>query len=265
MNILQVHNTANIPQLLAKTLRKLGVNCDFFESTAEVDVRNYDIVHGHYALNKSTIKAFLKCKKYNVPFVLHCHGSDVRLLKANGMVKLPLHLYLTSKFLRKCSDLCEFSEGIYLPNPVDLEMFKPMSIEKSDRILICGKQIKGSNLLDYIEKDKEYDCVDFGCLPKLQKNVRIIQRVPYEELPFLLNKYRFMIGTIGDPVSMTRLCAMACGLKTFTNFPEKYTSYYNFENPDRVSDPRKFIEKYHDPMKICKYLIDKYSEIINER
>lgn len=271
MKILQVHNVAHIPQLLAETIQKLGVSCDLVENVAEVNIRDYDLVHAHYALNKSTIKAFLKCKKYNIPFVLHCHGSDARLVKANGLVKLPLHLYLISKFIREHSDLvflatpdlCAFSKGLYLPNPVDLELFRPMNTEKIDKILICGRQIKDSNLLDYIEKDKEYDCVDFGYLPKFQKNVRIIPQVPYEELPELLNRYRFMIGAIGDPVSMTRLCAMACELKTFTNFPEEYLVYYNFENPDKVEDPRKFVEKHHNPIKICKYMIDRYGEIIN--
>ena len=271
MRVLHVHQIAYIPKFLAAELRKRGIEADFTEEVDAQSVKSYDMVHGHYALNKKTIRAFRAARRAKVPFILHCHGSDVRLLTGTGRRELPFHYRIISNHLRKRAakvflstpDLIEFApDGEYVPNPVNLEMFRPMpEIKRSGRVLICGKQVKGSRLLDFIEPGVEYDCVNPGYQFDFPKNVRQLPSVPREKLAGFLNSYERMIGTVGDVISMARLEAMACGLDTFTDFESTFTRYYDGTNPDTASDPRAWVRKYHSPEIIINRLLEVYEAV----
>ncbi len=245
------------------------------EITAELkfeagDVKDFDIIHGHYALTKPVIGAYKAAKKHRKPFVLHCHGSDVRQITHQGPNKLPLKHSLVSNRLRKKADavilstpdLLKWSKGLYLANPVDIEMFKPMDVKKSDRILLLGRFTAGGGILCHIDKKKKYDCLNWGDDIPFPPNVKMLPFVPHDDLPKLFNRYRKMIGALVDPVSLARLEAMACGLETYTDFPMEYSSYYGFENPDEVDDPRGFVKRYHHPEKIVEVLSDIYRSIL---
>ncbi len=272
MRVLHVHQIAFIPEFLVGQLRKSGVDAEFAEEVDPSRIRDFDIVHGHYALNRKTIKAFRLARRNKIPFVLHCHGSDVRLLTGTGRRPLPPHYNFISQFMRKRSsrvllstpDLLEFApEGEYIPNPVDLELFRPMpDVKKSARTLICGKQVKGSNLLHFIRNDREYDCVNTGYPFDLPKNVRQLDYVQRPEFPEFLNRYTEMIGTVGDVISMARLEAMACGLKTFTDFDKDFTKFYEGQNPDSAADPRGFVKRFHDPKIAVDRLIEIYQGLV---
>lgn len=233
-------------------------------------VKDFDIVHGHYALTKPVIEAYRRAKKYGKPFVMHCHGSDVRRITAQGAKDLSFKHSLVSNRLRKKADavilstpdLLKWSTGLYLANPVDLEMFKPTDVKKQDRVLLLGRFTAGGGILCLLDPKKGYDCLNWGDEIPFPPNVKMLPFVPHEELPKLFNRYKEMIGAMVDPISLARLEAMACGLKTYTNFPTEYTAYYGFENPDRVKDPRKFVERYHHPEKIVKVLADIYRDIL---
>lgn len=275
MRVLHVHQIANIPPLIVRELRKKGIETDFVEDVRDVDLKKYDIVHGHYALNRSTIRAFRTARRLKLPFILHCHGSDVRRATITGRKKLPFHYGVISKYIRKRStkiflstpDLIEFvPEGEYVPNPVDLEAFRPMpEVGKSTKTLICGKFLRGSRIFDLISPEKEYDCVNTGDDIVFPSNVRMLPFVPYENFPEFLNRYKEMIGTLFDLISMTRFCAMACGLKTFTNFDEAFTKYYGGQNPDDIDNSRDFVRQYHNPDICINRLIEVYEEIVRKR
>lgn len=273
MKVLHVHQIAHIPQLLVKHLANAGIESRFMEQADASAVKSHDIIHGHYALNRNTINGFKLARKYGKPFVLHCHGSDLRLLTGTGRKSLPIHYSIISKHLRNRSarillstpDLAEFEpRGTYIPNPVDLERFRPMpEIEKSSRHLICGKQVKGSRLMEFVKPEVQYDCVNNGYQYKFPSNVRMLPFVDYGRFHEFLNGYNNMIGTIGDVISMSRLEAMACGLRTFTDFDKKFTSYYGGQNPDEVTEPRKFIEEFHNPKKSVSQMIKIYDGIMH--
>ena len=203
MKVLHVHQIAHIPQLLVKHLMQKGCEAEFVEIANAGLVKGSDIVHGHYALNRNTIQAFRLARKYDVPFVLHCHGSDLRLLTGAGRIPLPYHYKVISQHLRKHAarillstpDLQEFEpRGEYIPNPVDLKRFRPMpDMIKSSKHLICGKQVKGSRLLEFIKQDIEYDCVNTGFDFKFPPNVKILPYVDYSVFHEFLNQYEFMI------------------------------------------------------------------------
>ena len=271
MKVLHIHQIAHIPQLLVKELAKKGIDASFSEEINPATINDYDIIHAHYALTKNTIDAFKLARMNKIPFVLHCHGSDLRLLTGRKRVKLPIHYRTISKHIRKHSsrillstpDLVEFEpRGEYIPNPVDMEHFKPMpDIEKTGRHLICGKQIRGSKILEFIKPDIQYDCVNNGDDIRWPGNVKMLDYVEYEKLPKFLNQYENMLGTFGDLISMTRLEAMACGLRTFTDFERTFTKYYDGQSPDEVSEPREFIKQFHDPEIAASRLIEIYGGI----
>ncbi len=271
MRVLHVHQIAHIPRLLVRELKKKGIEASFSEEVSAATIRNFDIIHGHYALNRHTIAAFTLARKNKIPFILHCHGSDLRLLTGTHRVKLPWHYRTISQHIRKRSakillstpDLIEFEpSGTCIPNPVDMEHFRPMpDVKKTARHLICGKQISGSKILNFIKPDVEYDCVNNGEKIQWPDNVQILDYVPHDQFPTFLNRYENMLGTFGDLISMARLEAMACGLKTFTNFEKKFMSFYDGQSPDDAPDPRQFIKQFHAPEIAVTRLIEIYDEI----
>ncbi len=272
MKVLHVHNIAHIPGLMVRELRKRGIEADFVEDVRTLDMSNYDIVHAHYALNKATIRAFLKARKLKIPFILHCHGSDLRLVSASGRKDLPAFHAAISRYIRKRSskiflstpDLIEYEpDGEYVPNPVDLEKFRPLpNIEKSDNALICGRFLKGSKVYEHIKPDREYDCVTTVNEIEWPDNVKRLPYVDYDELPAFFNRYEEMIGTLCDLISMARMEAMACGVRTFTDFETDFLKYYNDENPDLAEDPREFVIRHHHPDICMKRIVEVYNELM---
>ncbi|MCK5642034.1 MAG: hypothetical protein KAJ19_14615 [Gammaproteobacteria bacterium] len=271
MKVLHVHQIAHIPQLLVNELKKNGIEADFIEQASADTIKNYDIIHGHYALNRHTIDAFKLARKNKIPFIMHCHGSDLRLLSGTERKKLPWHYKTISQYIRKRSskillstpDLTEFEpRGIYIPNPIDLNFFRPMpEVEKTGRNLIMGKLISGSKILKHIKPEIQYDCVNNGEKIQWPDNVKTLDYIPYELLPEFFNGYENMIGTMGDLISMARLEAMACGLNTFTDFDEKFKSFYDGQSPDNIDNPRQFIKQFHAPEIAAEKLIEIYHGI----
>jgi hypothetical protein len=267
VKVLHVHDVANVPSTLCKALRAAGVEADFVEDVARANLRGYDIVHVHYAINRRSLAAIRAANRLGVPAVLHHHGSDVRAITAKGMRPLPPWWEAVSRYARRRAasvllatpDLASFyPAGRYVANPVDTEMFFPTGGEKSERVLICGRQVRGSRLPQFIDPSRKYDCINTGDRIALPSNVRTLPHVPRAEFPAFLNRYAEMIGAIGDLVTMARMEAMACGLRTFSDFDERFASYYDGENPDKVSDPRGFVERHHSPCKAARALVEVY-------
>ena len=271
MKVLHVHNVANVPGTICKALAAEGVEARFEESASEDGVRWCDVVHSHYAVNRKTLAALKMARRFGKPAVLHHHGSDVRIITATGMRPLPPWWgYVSNRARRQAAkvvlatpDLVDFyPAGIYVPNPVDTDMFKPLGGEKSDRVLICGRQVKGSRLPKFIDAARQYDCINTGPAIKLPANVRILEPVPRAQFAAFLNRYSEMIGAIGDLVTMARMEAMACGLKTFSDFDEKYVRYYDGENPDKAADPRDFVLRHHSMKLVAGRTIAIYEEVL---
>ena len=272
MRILHVHDIAHIPPLVVRKLGERGIKADFVEDVRTLDISKYDIIHGHYALNRTTIRAFRAARRANKPFVLHCHGSDLRRISIDGRKPLPAHLNAVSRYIRKGArhiflstpDLIEWEKrGEYVPNPVDLDKFRPMpEVETVSRGLIFGRFLEGDKAFGYIELDREYDGVNMVVGIEFPENVHSLPRVPHDDLPGFFNQYPEMLGTMSDLISMGRMEAMACGLRTFTDFERSFISHYGGENPDEASDPRAFVEKYHHPDICIDRFIEVYEDII---
>ncbi len=272
MRILHVHDIAHIPPLVVRKLGERGIKADFVEDVRTIDISRYDIIHAHYALNRATISAYRASRKADIPFILHCHGSDLRKVSIDGRKPLPAYLNTVSRFIRKGAkhiflstpDLIEWEErGEYLPNPVDLDKFRPMpEVEKLSRGLIFGRFLEGDKVFGHIKPDREYDGVNMVEGVKFPENVRHLPRVPHDDLPKFFSQYSEMLGTMCDLISMGRMEAMACGLRTFTDFEKAFTTHYGGENPDEARDPRAFVEKYHHPDICIKRFIEVYENIM---
>jgi hypothetical protein len=271
VKVLHVHNVAHVPVTLCKALRAIGVEADFVEDVSSSSVSDYDILHIHYAVNRRSLAGIRAARNAGKPVVLHHHGSDVRLITGSGMAPLPFWRASVSNWARKRAakivlatpDLIRFCpSGAYVPNPVDMEMFKPTIGEKLDRILICGRQVKGSRLLRFIDPARQYDSINTGPPLELPPNVRILPPVPRAEFPEFLNRYGEMMGAIGDLVTMARMEAMACGLKTFSDFDESFAKYYDGENPDKAPEPRAFVQRHHDSLSVARRILGVYEDVL---
>jgi hypothetical protein len=95
--------------------------------------------------------------------------------------------------------------------------------------------------------------------------VRLVPFVKYDRLPRFFSAYDEMLAGTEDPVTMTRLLAMACGVHVFNDFPKKYRSFYGGENPDAVDEPRAFVERHHDPVRIARELVTIYENLLKKR
>ena len=273
MRVLHVHDIAHIPPLVVRKLGDRGIDSDLVEDVRTIDISKYDIIHGHYALNRATIRGFRAARKANKPFILHCHGSDLRKVSIDGRKPLPAFLNAVSRYVRKGArhiflstpDLIEWEKrGEYVPNPVDLDKFRYMpEVEKLSKGLVFGRFLEGDKVFEHIKPDREYDGVNMVEEVKFPDNVNHLPRVPHDDLPGFFNQYSEMLGTMCDLISMGRMEAMACGLRTFTDFERSFTSHYNGDNPDEASDPRAFVKKHHHPDICIDRFIEVYEDILS--
>lgn len=97
-----------------------------------------DIIHSHQAFVQSSYCLASKLIGKTQKVIIHCHGSDVRKVmqgqKWGWLVKS--NLALADHVFVSTPDLLDYYEQAeYLPNPVDVEHFKP---QKSSIDLHCG-------------------------------------------------------------------------------------------------------------------------------
>jgi len=245
MRVAIVNDCAFVGLTLKKELERRGVEVVYlprgvsildkiakaFINAIKAGAMRDTIVHVNYALQDAYILA-----RMGRLDVLHCHGSDVRWeinRKFGWMVKYSLRK--AKKVLYSTPDLDWHiwpfrKDAEYLPNPIDLEMFKPSSGPSPPRALYRE--------LWYEEMPKE--------LPKMLEEVGIeldvIRGRPYrwEDMPKVFSRYGIFIDrfTIRS-FSKTCLEAMACGLATI-----------DFRHKDWLWDRVKFLSKEENRRRI---------------
>lgn len=193
---------------------------------------DFDAVHIHYAYLGviGVIGRF--------PYVLHCHGDDVRDLAQRvrrPIIELALkraaHVYYATP------DLWPQLEAIrpdaeFLPNPIDTDLFRPTQMEEGgpDIFIACSLNAnKGvENILEACElivaarpnvritalaggeQTRAFD--DFA-------QVTLVTYQPRTKLPALVGRHRVIIGQAHNgAIGMTELEAMACGRPVVTHF-----------------------------------------------
>ena len=197
----------------------------------EVREGGFDIVHIHYAY----LGILGVLGKF--PYILHCHGSDVREITPFTRPLIERALEHAARVFYATPDLGEYvrqrrPDAEFLPNPVDAEQFRPTAPagESNDVYVCCGlTDIKGApRILDACRRlaherpdiritalaGGEYT-EQFQALP----NVTLIPHQQRKDLPAIIGRHGVVIGQmLVGAVGMAELEAAACGRPVVTWF-----------------------------------------------
>lgn len=251
MRFVQVNDIASVASELAVALRKRGHEVDLLYprlygaglsplwKLAVSPVRfadwmrlawklrrgKYDAVHIHYAyLGIVPLMA-------GVPYVLHCHGDDVRDVARRiwapvirVAIKRARHVYYSTPDLRE--PLLQIRpDAEFLPNPIDIETFRPLPLpgDPEDVFVACAlAENKGvENILDACRQlgverpGARITAIANGsgaAGAEALANVLLLMHQPRAKLPALMARHRVIIGQVYQgAVGMVELEAMACG------------------------------------------------------
>ncbi|MEM4691288.1 MAG: glycosyltransferase [Desulfurococcaceae archaeon] len=224
MKILHIWNTAGVASTLAKFMDRIYgsrstviyrrvfdkfghtiygelMDCGAKEFVLRAVLRSlkYDIIHIHSLDKLVPIIRILNPRK---PIVLHYHGSEIR---GKWMIRKKFWNIPNVVVLVSTKDLLNGAPEhvIYLPNPVDTDIFhpNPAIVRKPRSALAFRYYIDEVKVRKYAEK--------YGL------ELTILEReYPYLEMPRLLSSYEFFIDRTEIPsLSKTALEALACGTK----------------------------------------------------
>ena len=126
----------------------------------------YDINHTHFIIPTGIISLWLK-KKYNLPYIITAHGSDVlgynkrfRYLyppvskKWKEVIKESKFTITPSKFLLdKIKEITKEGEFLVIPNGIDPKKFKPLKKER--RILVVARLFENKGVQDILDALKD--------------------------------------------------------------------------------------------------------------
>jgi len=236
MKVLHIWNTAGVGSIIAKYMDRLfgteslvvyrrafdryGVTtygelwdcgAKMFTLKCLLKVRKFDIVHIH---SFDKIVPLVKLFYPKKPIVLHYHGSDIRgkwslrrkyWSKANALIYSTLDL----------ADNETPKHAIYMPNPVDTEVFYPSAVKSTPKTAFHVSYNADDVALKYAQqynlKLTIYDRTKNG-------------GIPHSKFPKILCQYEYYIDVKRDaagillkvPLSKTALEALACNLKVIT-------------------------------------------------
>lgn len=284
MRILHVNDVANVASTLVAGLNRIGHQAElrrlrlpasrrgtaakilalparWAEWTAvnrQVKSGHYDIVHIHYAyLGLLGILG-------QYPYILHCHGTDVRRglydPLRRGMVIQSLRR--ARKVLFSTPDLAQHvrpirPDAIFLPNPIATDRFRPLPQGSNAplRILIISRLSpikKVSVAFEAIQQlrarhpEIQVAALDFGHeRGKYHRapGVSFLAPVPYTEMPELINAHDIVLGQFGlGIISMSELEAMACGKPVICHFT--YGAWYPEPPPPFATDQPAQVAAY---------------------
>jgi glycosyltransferase involved in cell wall biosynthesis len=94
-------------------------------------LRDYDIFHLHSeSIFAAEFRDIPLLKKLGKKIIFHFHGSDIRGKKMHPRIKLAdAHLVSTPDLLEYVPD------GIWIPQPIDLDYWKSLSVEKKEKAI----------------------------------------------------------------------------------------------------------------------------------
>ncbi|MEM4311500.1 MAG: hypothetical protein QXX95_03840 [Nitrososphaerales archaeon] len=230
LKVLHIWNTAGVASIIAKYMDRIyetkswvimrkkfdkfgltsygecwDTNAKIFTLRALWKAKNYSLIHVHAFDRIVPLIKFLYPRK---PLVLHYHGSDIR-----GKWNLRRRYWSKADFIIvSAPDMLKGapSEALYLPNPVDTELF-----------YIRGKpEPKTAFHFSYYADDLAKKLAEKYGLTLTIHN-REENPIPYKTLSLFLSSYEYYIDVKRDlsnlnllkEISKTGLEALACGCK----------------------------------------------------
>lgn len=186
------------------------------------NVKNYDIVHLHFARELLAVKLAYVCKKMNVPYFLQTHGM---LNKQNGIRKLVDKLAV-KKILISAAGVLVLQET---------EQQKILMVEKDIHTILLpnGIEMNNENLISWDKHNLSKKKILF--LARLHPRKRVLDFI--EMAKILMNKgvhlnYR-IVGPDGGELNEAKLKVQQYGLANNVEFvgavskPEAYIEYAN--------------------------------------
>lgn len=213
--------------------------------------RGYTIAHVHYATQ--ALVGLLSGR----PFVVHCHGTDVRgvvprSLRGRALRALlrraALVVYSTPDLEIDARSLRSDSE--FLPNPIDVAAFVPAG--PRDRDVLVGVRldpVKGAETaiaaIEQLLRDRPATTVTVvasGSLvptarARLGERASFVEPRHHRDMPLLLASHRIALGQFRLGIlSQFELEAMACGTPIVTTF--RYPAAYDTPPPlEQAAEP----------------------------
>ena len=181
-----------------------------------------DILHVHSLDNLLIFRPLLR----KMRVVVHFHGSELR----QGRVKIFKRIK-SSLVLVSTPDLLDYiKDAEWLPNPVDLQLFKPL-----------GKPRRHKAIYFKLSYEDPNEAIKRSPIP-----VDIVERcIAYPELPSILNDYEYFLDRYAIPYySKTALEALACGCKVIRWDGQIIRDLPLNHNPHYVI--RKLLKLYND-------------------
>ncbi len=262
MNILHIWDQAGVACILSKYQRRLGHSASIlkrngydpfhiftfykeplydldgkkFINFAIDESKKYDIIHVH-SLYK--IVPQIRKKYKDKIIILHYHGSELR----NGLSNVSLH-----KLIKEADNKANFvflatpdllkyesEKRMYIENPIDLEHFKPMMLQKQTDekkfLTFQTNQTDINSFTNYLQKNNI----------KIDVTIhdRTIMPISYGHMPNFLSKYsvyvdiRIINAQLLESLSKSALEALACNLQVLSydlKYLNEFPSEHNAEN-----------------------------------
>jgi len=202
-----VHDCAYVGYELRRGLANSGIKVQhlFFNGPPKlatlkmaINLRKtkWDLIHAHYC--RSAAYASYASGK---PFIVHCHGGDVRWginwLQRKCLKKAKKVLVSTPDLLGTLPD------AVWLPNPIDTQRFKPLKKHNENKVLYYPHWYENITI-----KLTEL-CNKLGYTLTIPRSMS----VPYEKMHIFLNNFDIFIDRFSiKSYSKTALEAVACGL-----------------------------------------------------
>jgi len=266
MRILHIWDQASTASVIAKYQRKLGhetlviknakhdkmkdtsyyggkiiSNKYLFVIKSIITARNYDIIHLHDAW---FMVIFLKTLYPKKKIIMHYHGSMVRAELKGKSFRLKNEKFV-DHIIVATPDLLEHDyskQPHYIPNPVDVELFKPLSttLRNNTGMIVLKKNQSYSKTLKALQK-RGFDIK----LETISQN----EKVEYKLFPTRLVMYEYYVdlpfvnGELIHANSITGLQAMSMGIKTISWDYSVSNSLPNYHHPESVV---KEIQRLYD-------------------
>jgi len=177
-----------------------------FLRTAEKVAKNYDIIHIHdlYELVPRIKKRYPEKDVF-----LHYNGTRLRETPQESRAK---HEQFAKNVFVGTPDLTEFVDSVYIPNPVDRELFPACATEENGKAISLMAATETPEIISELLRKHNVSL-------KYETRSRDEAPIRYEEMPEFLKSYECLMdlkminGSVSKAYSMTGLQALSLGLK----------------------------------------------------
>lgn len=243
-------------KVLAMPGRVLGLQ----DVVRQLRPRHYDVAHIHWASY-----SFLGLRSH-IPYLVHCHGSDVRyrLRKGSYRALLGPGLRRAAAVLYATPDLADVvrsvrPDAIFMPVPIDVESFTPEDA-RPDRpftVMLFGRLEPGKGsatamegIVRFAERhpDARVMTIDWGILSKdLQRHyghrVEFLPRTTPDRMQQIVRQADVVVGQIVlGALGLSEFEAMSCAKPVIASF--RYSDVYAAPPPIGNATSAEEIEQW---------------------